>query len=88
MSTFRLVVSSPDGNVWEGDAYMLTVRGIEGELAVMAGHVPFVTAIKPCRCKIELEDGTELYGEADGGILTVSGKVATLLSGTFQMIDE
>ena len=88
MSTFRLKISSPDGNVWEGDAYMLTVRGVEGELAVLAGHVPFVTAVKPCDCKIELEDGTELYGHTEGGILTVSHHNTTLLSGTFRMTEQ
>jgi F0F1-type ATP synthase epsilon subunit len=49
----------------------------------MAGHIPFVTSVKPCDCKIELEDGTEKYAHTDGGILTVSNEKVVFLSGAF-----
>jgi F-type H+-transporting ATPase subunit epsilon len=83
MNTFRLIVSSPDGNLFDGQAYMLTVRGGEGELAIMAGHVPFVTTVKPCNIKIELADEAEddRIGHIDGGLLTVAHDAVTLLTG-------
>lgn len=84
MNTFKLTVSSPDGNRFEGEAVSLTLRGTEGELAVMAGHIPFVTTVKPCDCRIELPDGEEKIGHTDGGILTVSENGVTLLSGSFR----
>ena len=83
MNSFRLTLSSPGGHLFDDEAVMLTVRGIEGELAIMAGHIPFVTVVAPCDCKIELEDGTELIGHTDGGILSVSSNAAILLSGSF-----
>ena len=83
MKTFRLTVSSPDGNKFDGDVVKLDVRGSEGELAVMAGHTPFVTSLVPCECAIELEDGKTRIGSTDGGILTVSSDKTTLLSGSF-----
>ena len=61
MKSFLLKISSPEGDVFSGNAVNLSVRGTEGELAVMAGHVPFVTAVKPCDCKIELESGEEIF---------------------------
>ena len=83
MNTFRLIIASPDGNQFDGQAYMLTVRGSEGELAVMAGHVPFVTTVKPCNIKIELadEEADDRIGHIDGGLLTVGDDVVTLLTG-------
>ena len=86
MNTFRLIVSSPDGNLFDGQAYMLTVRGGEGELAIMAGHVPFVTTVKPCNIKIELADEAESLriGHTDGGLLTVTAEGTTLLTGHFE----
>ena len=83
MNTIRLIVSSPDGNLFDGQAYMLTVRGSEGELAVMAGHVPFVTTVKPGDIKIELADEAEddRVGHIDGGLLTVGHDAVTLLTG-------
>ena len=88
MKTFRLTVSSPDGNLFEGDVYKLDVRGVDGELAVMAGHIPFVTAIKPSDCKIELENGDERFGHVEGGLLTVSNESVTLLAGSFCWVDK
>ena len=84
MKTFTLKVSSPEGDLFSGDAVMLTVRGTEGDLAVLAGHVSFVTAVKPCTCKIVLEDETEKLAETDGGLLTVTGEKVILLAGRFE----
>ena len=83
MSTFKLVVSTPDGNKFSGDVVSLSVRGTEGDLMVMAGHIPFITAVKPCECTIMLNDGSEKKGETEGGLLTVSKEETTLLSSTF-----
>ena len=83
MKAFLLKISSPDGAVFEGNVQKFIVRGTEGDLAVMADHIPFVTAIKPGKCKIELEDGTVKTGSAESGLLTVSKDRTTLLSGTF-----
>lgn len=83
MRTFTLTVSSPEGDVYRGEVVSLRVRGTEGELAVLAGHVPFVTSLRACECKIELEDGEIRLGQTDGGLLTVSCNKATLLSGSF-----
>ena len=87
MKTFPLVISSPDGDIFKGDAYVLSLRGSEGNLAIMAGHVPFVTAVKAGNVKIELEDEDKL-GKTDGGILNVSESTVTLLSGSFTWIEE
>ena len=83
MNTFHLTLSSPNGNLFDGDALMLRLRGIEGELAILAGHVPFVTVVKPCDCKIEQEDGTERIGHTEGGVLSVASDHVTLLSASF-----
>ena len=79
MRTFLLNISSPDGNLFSGEAVMMTLRGIEGDLAVMAGHVPFITSVKPCDVKLLLPDGTERVGHSDGGLLTVAADGVTLL---------
>ena len=68
MRTFSLKISTPDGNVFEGQAVKLDVRGIGGELAVMAGHTAFMTAVRPGHCDILFEDGSERRGERDGGV--------------------
>jgi len=83
MSTFKLNIASPDGKAFSGDAVMLLLRGIEGDLAIMANHTPFVTGVKKCRVRVDLPDETTLCGNVDGGILTVKNNEVTLLSGSF-----
>ena len=83
MNTFKLTISSPDGNKFDGEVQMLAVRGIEGELAILAGHIPFVTTLKPCDCKVTLPDGNVKIGTVESGLLTVSAEKTTLLSGSF-----
>ena len=87
MNPFHLIVSSPDGNLFDGKAVMLTVRGTEGELAVMAGHIPFVTAVVACDCTIVTDDDTERLAHTDGGLLSVAQDKVTLLSGSFRWIE-
>lgn len=83
MKSFLLKISSPEGDVFSDEVLKLSVRGTEGDLAVMAGHIPFVSYVKSCDCRIELEDGSEKIGHTDGGVLTVSKEKVILLSGSF-----
>ncbi len=84
MKTFKLVISSPDGDIFRDNVLKISLRGTEGELAVMAGHIPFVTSVKPCDCQIELMDESIKTGQTDGGILTARKESVTLISGNFQ----
>ncbi len=86
MNSYRLIVSTPDGNVFDGQAVALIVRGTEGELAILAGHIPFITAVKEGSCRIELPDETDKKAEIGGGILTVANDKTTLLCSKFEFI--
>ena len=87
MKTFHLTVSSPDGHLFDGDVVALSVRGAEGELAVMAGHIPFVTPVVECDCKLMLADDTDRLAHTSGGLLSVAQDRVTLLSGSFRWVE-
>lgn len=80
MSTFPLLISSPDGDLFRGDAEMLILRGTEGDLAVMAGHVPFVTAVVSGNCVIITAEGERKEGTIEEGLLTVEREQVTVLT--------
>lgn len=84
MNTFKLTVASPDGNKFCGDIVKLDVRGTEGELAIMAGHVPFTTSVVKAPCAVWLDEDTKKTATVDGGLLTVGADSVTLLSGSFK----
>ena len=84
MNTFQLTVASPDGNLFCGDVVKLDVRGVEGELAVMAGHVPFVTSVVKGACAVWTDEDTKRTATINGGLLSVGAEAVTLLAGSFQ----
>ena len=80
MSTFPLLISSPDGDLYRGDAEMLILRGTEGDLAIMAGHIPFVTAVVHGNCVIIAAEGERKEGVIEEGLLTVDKDQVTVLT--------
>lgn len=85
---FRLTVSSPDGNKFDGDVVKFDVRGVEGELAVMAGHIPFVTSVVSAPCTLWFEDGSKKTAICEGGLLTVDTDRVNFISGSFEFTKE
>ena len=88
MKTFFLTVSTPLGNAYEGEAAFLSLRGSEGDLAILSGHIPFSTAVKAGRVKILTPEEEERLFTIDGGLLTAAGERVTLLAGTFEPAEE
>ena len=88
MKQYKLIVSTPQGNVYENSVGMLSLRGTEGSLAIMANHIPFITTTKEGEVKIIDCDENELIAEASNGLLTVTTESVTLLCGKFTFKDE
>ncbi len=84
MKTFKFVVSTPEGSLFHGDVVSISLRGQEGDLAIMANHTPFATAVKPCRCAVAFEDGSNRHLRIERGLLSVSAEVVNLMSGSAQ----
>ena len=85
MSTFPLLISSPDGDLFRGEAEMLILRGTEGDLAVMAGHVPFVTGVVQGTCVVITADGERREGTIEDGLLTVDKDQVTVLTSALEL---
>lgn len=79
MTAFHLRVMSPDGPAFDGEVFSLSLRGADGDLAVLAGHIPFVTSVRPCDCRLVLPDESEKRIPVASGLLTVGKDTVTLL---------
>ena len=80
MSTFSLIISSPDGDLFRGEAQTLILRGTEGDLAILAGHIPFVTAVVRGNCVVVTAEEERKEGVIEEGILTVDNHQVTVLT--------
>ena len=58
MRTFPLRIGTPDGLLFEGDVERVVCRSITGDLAILAGHCNFCTALGMGEAHIVTEDGT------------------------------
>lgn len=88
MNTYKLTIATPDGNQFQGEVIGLFLRGAEGDLAILAGHMPFITSVQAGQCRIHLPDDDEKSATMDGGLLTVTADKVTFLSGSFQWDKE
>ena len=87
MSTFPLKIVTPDGLIFDGEAQMVVVRSIEGDLAVMARHINCVAPLGMGRATIATEEGTR-YAACIGGMVSMVDGKATLVPTTFEWADE
>lgn len=88
MKKFKLQIAAPDGLRYDGEAVQLSVRGIGGELAVLAGHIPFVTALQSGECRVYVEEGSIRRATCSGGMLMVSKECVRVLSSDFKWMEE
>lgn len=82
MKSFHLEIAAPDGMRFSGNAEQLSVRSIDGELSILAGHIPYVTALAKGECRVYVE-GKVRRAEASSGFLTVTPDAVRLLSTDF-----
>ncbi len=86
MKEFNLTVSTSDGNLFEGDVERISLRGADGDFAILADHIPFVTVVKAGRVKVTEAGGKTFEADCGEGILTVSGKETVLLTSFFEKV--
>ncbi len=85
MEKFRLKILTPEGTVMDKDVAGLYLRGAEGDLAVFAGHIPFVTPVKPGKCTVvsSNDNSTDGFDDVEGmiseGMLRVTSKEVLLM---------
>ncbi|CAM3882182.1 F0F1 ATP synthase subunit epsilon [Avibacterium endocarditidis] len=80
MATLNLTVVSAEESIFTGQVKSIQATGIEGELGILPGHTPLLTAIKPGIVKLTLENGNEEVIYVSGGFLEVQPNVVTVLA--------
>ncbi|BDY07106.1 MULTISPECIES: F0F1 ATP synthase subunit epsilon [unclassified Ferrimonas] len=78
--TLHLDVVSAEESIYSGRVQYLQVTGVEGELGIMHGHTPLLTAIKPGMVRIKKQDDSEEVIYLSGGILEVQPDNVSVLA--------
>ncbi|MCK8842199.1 F0F1 ATP synthase subunit epsilon [Haemophilus influenzae] len=80
MATFNLTIVSAEQKIFEGEVKQIQATGVEGELGILPGHTPLLTAIKPGIVKFTLKDGNEEVIYVSGGFLEVQPNIVAVLA--------
>jgi len=80
MNTFRVEIVSAEEEMFSGMAKKLFVTGISGEMEVLAGHAPLLTALLPGPVWVVRDNDAEEAFVILGGMLEVQPKVTIVLA--------
>ena len=81
-ATFNFELVTPERLVFSGEASQVVVPGAEGDFAVLVGHAPFISTLRPGILKVTLPQGRQRLlvkkgvAEADPERLTVLAQSA------------
>lgn len=88
MATFPLKIVTPDGLIYDGQAQMVIVRTVSGDLAVMARHINCVVPLGMGQAVVVAEDGQRRTAACIGGMLSVVNGEVSLVPTTFEWADQ
>lgn len=85
---FKLIIATPDGSVYDGEATRFIARGASGDFCIMAKHANYVTSLGMGMAKVELEDGTSKIAACMGGMLTVMNGECRVVATTWEWKED
>lgn len=88
MSSFHLQIVTPDGEFFDGPAQRVKVRTINGDVAILDRHIPYVTALGIGEAAVTMEDGTVHKAAASGGMLSVTPEIVRVVATTFEWAED
>ncbi len=88
MKTFPISIGTPDGLLYEGEAERIICRSMTGDLAILAGHCNYCTALGMGEAVLVLPDGTRRSAASIGGMLTVMNGSCRLLATTWEWKED
>lgn len=80
--TFVLNIASPERAIYSGQAHMVSVLSVNGELGILPRHSPLLADLLPGEVRITRPDGSEEFVYVSGGYIEVLPHMVTILADT------
>lgn len=75
MKTFHFTLSTPDAVLFDDEAELVSFETPDGEIGVMANHMPLVSLISPGIMTIKSKSGDQTLATGEGFVKTSDNKV-------------
>ncbi len=66
----NLEIITPDTIIYEGEAELIQLPGIDGSFEILNNHAPLISALKKGKIKIK-KSGKEEFFDINGGVIEV-----------------
>ncbi len=86
--TIPVDVVTPERRVWKGSAEVVIAKGSEGELGILPGHAPLITALRDGVLVIRRPGGAVLRIACESGFLEVTREGVTILSSSARLPED
>jgi len=83
----RCEIVSQDRLVFEGEADMVIVPGVSGEMGILPNHAPLLSTLKIGILKVRYQGKEEFFTVA-GGVVEVQPDVVTVLADAAENVEE
>ena len=83
----RCEIVSQDRMVWEGDADIVVVPGVAGEMGILPNHAPLLSTLKFGILKVRNKGDEQLFTVA-GGVIEVQPDLITVLADSAENVFE
>ena len=88
MATFQLQVVTMDGLIYDGEVESISLRSVHGDIAILAKHIDYCTAIGMGTATVRLPDGTEQKAACMGGMLSMMDNLCRVIPTTWEWSHE
>ena len=86
--TLRLDIVTPERVLLSEQAAMVVARAIDGDIGIMPGHAPLITALDVWPLKIKREDGSTYQISLCSGFMEVQPDKVTVLAACAELPEE
>jgi F-type H+-transporting ATPase subunit epsilon len=82
MATIQVDIVSAEGEIFSGEASMVFVPAVMGEIGITPRHAPLLTTLKPGEVRVRTPAGEEQFFYVSGGAIEIQPHVVTVLADT------
>lgn len=78
MATLHLEIVTPEARTFSGEAQMVVVPGVEGDLGILPDHMPLMTQVNPGELRITTVDGDQYLAIGSGFLEVLPDRVSIM----------
>jgi len=76
----RLEITTPDKQIFNGDAVLVQLPGSDGLFEILQNHAPMIASLGKGKIKVEDEGGKQQFFDIKGGVCEVLENKITVLA--------